>query len=199
MGPILVAVVLGGLAWSGWHPADRFTWWLEVAPVLIGLPIVLATSRRFPLTRLSQTLLTLHAVILMVGGRYTYAQVPLGFWMERWFGFARNDYDRIGHLAQGFIPAVVAREVLRRKTALRGGWLAFLVICFALATSASYELIEWGTAMATGTAAQAFLGTQGDVWDTQWDMFMALLGALAAVGLMTRWQERQLIAVNSEQ
>ena len=148
---VLLACVVTALALSGIHPHDRFTWVLEVAPVLIGLPILIATYRRFPLTPLSYTLLAIHAGILMLGGHYTYAEVPLGFWMKEWFGFARNHYDRIGHLAQGFIPAVIAREVLLRTSPLRSGkWLTFLVLCVCLTISASYELIEWWAAVLTG-------------------------------------------------
>ncbi|HEX5385550.1 MAG TPA: DUF2238 domain-containing protein [Gemmatimonadales bacterium] len=192
----LLALVLLVLAWSAAAPKDRFTWLLEVFPVLIGLPIVVATHARFPLTPLAYGLLAVHACILMVGGRYTYAQVPLGFWMERGLGLARNDYDRIGHFAQGFVPAIVVREVLWRTSPLRKSrWLPFLVLCVCLAISASYELFEWGTAMATGTAADAFLGTQGDPWDTQWDMFTALVGAAAALAALSRVHDRQLARI----
>lgn len=189
----LLALVLGVLAWSGLAPHDRFTWFLEVAPVLVGLPLVLLTARRFPLTPVAYTLLALHACILMVGGKYTYAEVPLGFWVRDALGWTRNHYDRLGHLAQGFIPALVAREVMLRTSPLRPGkWLFFLVLCVALALSATYELIEWWTAAGTGEAADAFLGTQGDVWDTQWDMFMALIGAVLAQILLSRWHDREL-------
>ncbi|HTO87461.1 MAG TPA: DUF2238 domain-containing protein [Thermoanaerobaculia bacterium] len=190
---ILLALAFVLLACSGFRPSDRFTWLLEVAPILVGAPILIATYRRFPLTPLSYRLLFLHALILMLGGHYTYAEVPLGYWMKDAFGFARNHYDRIGHLAQGFVPAIVAREVLRRKTPLpAGGWLFFLTTSVCLAISACYEFIEWWTAVATGSAATAFLGTQGDPWDTQWDMFFALIGAIAAQLSLTRLQEKQL-------
>ena len=190
---VLLLYVLAVLLWSGIHPHDRFTWFMEVFPVLLGVPILVATHRRFRFTALAYGLMALHATILMVGGRYTYAEVPLGFWMEDWFGFARNHYDRIGHFAQGFIPADVARAVLSRLTPLkRGGWLFFLVVCFCLALSAFYELIEFWTALATGTAAEAFLGTQGDVWDTQWDMMLALIGALSSLVVLSRLHDRQL-------
>jgi putative membrane protein len=189
----LATVVLGVLVWSAIRPHDRFTWFLEVAPVLIGLPLLLATRRRFPLTPLAYLLLAVHAIVLMVGGKYTYAEVPLGFWLQDASGFARNHYDRIGHFAQGFVPAIVAREVLIRRSPLRGSrWLPFVVLAFCLAFSAFYELIEFGTALATGEAAEAFLGTQGDVWDTQWDMMMALLGAAVALLLLSRVHDRQL-------
>ena len=186
------------LVWSGIGPKDRFTWWMEVAPVLIGAPILAATYRRFPLTPLIYRLLLLHAVILMVGGHWTYAEVPLGFWMKDAFGFARNHYDRIGHFAQGFVPALLAREILLRKTPLRpGGWLFFLVTSVCLAFSAFYELTEWWAAAVKGEAATAFLGTQGDPWDTQWDMFLCLIGALASQLLLSREHNRELAALAS--
>jgi putative membrane protein len=192
---VLLVTVVGVLVWSGIAPHDRFTWLLEVAPVLIGVPILLYVWPRFRFTRLVYTLLWIHAVILMVGGRYTYAEVPLGFWIQDAFGLARNHYDRIGHFAQGFIPAMLAREVLIRKSPLRGSrWLPFLVVCFCLAFSALYELIEFWTALASGEAAEAFLGTQGDVWDTQWDMQMALVGAVVALLTLSGVHDRQLEA-----
>jgi putative membrane protein len=191
---VLLVAGLVALAWSAVRPHDYFTWFMEVAPILIGVPILVATYRRFPLTPLLYRLIFLHALILMVGGHYTYAEVPLGFWMQRAFGFARNHYDRIGHFAQGFVPALLAREILvRRGVVTRRGWLLFLVTCVCLAFSAFYELIEWWTAEATGAAATAFLGTQGDPWDTQWDMFFALAGALTAQILLGRAHDRQLI------
>lgn len=199
MRAVLVALVLGVLAWSGVHPADRFTWLMEVFPVLIGLPVLLLTARRFRFTTLVCALLAVHAVILMVGGRYTYAEVPLGFRMQEWFGFARNHYDRIGHFAQGFVPAMVAREILVRRSPLaRSRWLPFVVVAFCLAVSAFYELIEWWTALATGTAATAFLGTQGDPWDTQWDMCWALIGAVSALVLLSRLHDRALRRLGAE-
>ena len=190
---VLLALALVALAVSGIGPKDRFTWLLEVAPVLIGAPVLVATARRFPLTPLLCVLLFLHALVLMLGGHYTYAEVPLGFWMQSAFGFARNHYDRIGHLAQGFVPALVVHELLVRKTPLRrGGWLVLLVTSVCLAFSALYELVEWATALATGSAADAFLGTQGDPWDTQWDMFLALCGALLSQATLSRLHDRQL-------
>jgi putative membrane protein len=175
---VLVAVALVA---SGLTPNDRGTWWLEIFPILIGIPILVATYRRFPLTSLVYTLLAIHALILMVGGHYTYARVPLGFWVQNLFGFARNHYDRLGHFAQGFIPAILVREILLRTSPLRRGrWLFVLVTAVCLAFSACYEFIEWGAALAGGESADAFLGTQGDVWDTQWDMFFALIGAITA-------------------
>lgn len=193
---VLLVLALLALVASGIAPKDRFTWFLEVAPVLFGAPILLATARRFPLTPLVYRLLFLHALVLMVGGHYTYAEVPLGEWAKAAFGFSRNHYDRLGHLMQGFVPAVLAREVLLRNTPLRpGGWLFTLVTSVCLAFSALYELVEWAMALATGEAATAFLGTQGDVWDTQWDMFFALCGALLAQALLARVHDRQLARV----
>lgn len=191
----LTLLVLGALllALSAIHPYDMATWWMEVFPIFIAVPIMLWSGRRFPLTRLAYTLILVHACILMLGGHYTYARVPLGFWMRDLFHFSRNHYDRIGHLAQGFIPAIVAREILIRKTPLRpGGWLFFIVCSICLAISACYEFIEWWAALIGGSGATEFLGTQGDVWDTQWDMFMALLGSLAGQLLLWRWHDRQL-------
>jgi putative membrane protein len=188
--------VLLVLAWSAIHPHDRFTWFLEVAPVLVALPLLYVTRHRFPLTRLTYVLLTVHAIILMVGGKYTYAEVPLGYWLQDALGFSRNHYDRIGHFAQGFVPAILAREILVRTSPLRGSrWLPFVVVSVCLAFSAFYELIEFWTALATGGAAEAFLGTQGDVWDTQWDMMMALIGAGAALLLLSKVHDRQLAAL----
>jgi putative membrane protein len=190
---LLLAGVLGVLAWSGYAPKDRFTWFLEVAPVLIALPLLLATRARFPLTPLVYALIAAHAVILMVGGHYTYAEMPLFNWLRDTYDLARNHYDRVGHVTQGFVPAIVAREVLMRLSPLRpGAWLFFLVTCFCLAFSAFYELIEWWVALATGDDAVAFLATQGDVWDSQWDMFLALLGALASQLLLSGVHDRQL-------
>jgi len=190
---VLLAGGLALLAWSAVGPHDYFTWFMEVAPILIGVPILVATGRRFPLTPLLYRLVFVHAVILMVGGHYTYAEVPLGFWMQRTFGLARNHYDRIGHFAQGFVPAVLAREILwRRGVVTRRGWLFFVVTCVCLAFSALYELIEWWTAELTGSAATAFLGTQGDPWDTQWDMCFALIGALVAQLALGRAHDRQI-------
>ena len=189
----LLVLVLAVLVWSGIAPADRFTWVMEVFPVLIAVPVLILTYTRFRFTPLVYTLIAIHACILMVGGKYTYAQVPLGFWMERVFGFTRNHYDRIGHFAQGFVPALVVREILSRQSPLKGSrWLPFLVVCFCLAFSAFYELIEWWTALAKGASADAFLGTQGDPWDTQWDMFYALVGAVTGLVTLSRVHERQL-------
>lgn len=190
---VLLVLVALALVVSGLAPYDRATWWMEIFPILIAAPILVATARRFPLTPLVYTLLAIHAVILMVGGHYTYARVPLGFWVQDLFGFARNHYDRLGHLAQGFIPALLVREILLRTSPLRPGrWLFFLVTATCLAISACYEFIEWWTAVAGGDSATAFLGTQGDVWDTQWDMFCALVGAVTAQLLLARVHDRAL-------
>jgi putative membrane protein len=192
----LAFLTLAALAISGIHPYDRLTWVMETLPVMIGLPLLIATHRRFPLTPLAYRLLFVHALILMVGGHYTYARVPLGFWVQDAFGLARNHYDRLGHLAQGFIPAIVAREILLRQTPLRPGpWLFFLVSCVVLAISAFYEFIEWWAALLLGGEAEAFLATQGDVWDTQWDMFLAWVGGLAAQLTLARIHDRQVAAL----
>jgi len=192
---VLLAIVVVGLSLSAIRPYDASVWLLEVFPILIGAPILIATYRRFPLTPLVYRLLVLHAGILMLGGHYTYARVPLGFWIADVFDLARNHYDRIGHLAQGFVPAMVVREVLLRRSPLeRGRWLFFLTTCVCLSISALYELIEWWTAVASATGATEFLGTQGDPWDTQWDMFLALVGAVAAQALLARRQDRQIEA-----
>jgi putative membrane protein len=181
------------LALSAVHPYDMATWWMEVFPIFIAVPILVATYRRFPLTRLVYTLIFVHACILMLGGHYSYARVPLGFWMQNLLHFSRNHYDRIGHLAQGFIPAIIAREILLRRTPLRpGGWLFFIVCSICLAVSACYELIEWWAAVLGGSAATEFLGTQGDVWDTQWDMLMALIGSILGQVTLSRLHDRQL-------
>ncbi len=194
---VWLALTLLVLLWSGIGPKDRFTWFLEVAPVLIAVPLLLLSARRFPLTSLSYALLALHGVILMVGGHYTYAEMPLFSWLRDSFDLARNHYDRVGHIAQGFIPAIVAREVLLRTSPLRPGkWLFFLTTCFCLAFSAFYEMIEWWVAVGSGDDAVAFLATQGDVWDTQWDMFLALCGALSSQLLLGRWHDRQLAEIN---
>lgn len=191
----LLVAVLAGLVWSGWAPSDRFTWWLEVAPVLLAVPLLIATASRFPLTPLAYVLIAVHAYVLMIGGHWTYAEVPAGFWVKDALGLARNPYDRLGHVMQGFVPAILVRELLVRTSPLRGSrWLAPLVVSVCLAISACYELIEWLVAVATGSAAESFLGTQGDVWDTQWDMAMAGMGALLALLLLSRIHDRQIVA-----
>ena len=195
-GTILLVVGAVALVVSGIGPADRTTWWLEIFPILLAVPVLFVTRNRFPLTPLVYRLIFVHALILMLGGHYTYAKVPLGFWIQDWFGFARNHYDRIGHFAQGFVPAIVAREILLRKSPLvRGKWLFTIVTALCLAISACYEFVEWWAAVLGGSAADAFLGTQGDVWDTQWDMFMALVGAVTAQLILSRVHDKQLEAV----
>jgi putative membrane protein len=192
---LAVLFVIGAAAfvWSGIAPYDRETWVMEIFPIAFALPVLYLTRKRFPLTRMLYWLILLHAVILMVGGHYSYARVPLGFWMENLFGFTRNHYDRIGHLAQGFIPALIGREILLRTSPLkRGKWLFFLVLTTCMAISMMYEFIEWWTALAAGSGATEFLGTQGDVWDTQWDMFMATVGAILAQVTLARVQDKQL-------
>ena len=191
----LAAAVLAVLAWSGIAPYDRVTWWMEVAPALVALPLMAATYRSYRLTDLLYALIAVHCVILMIGGAYTYARVPIGFDLQQWFGLSRNPYDKIGHFAQGFVPAMVAREILLRGRYLAPGkMLAFVVISIVLAISAAYELIEWGAAVALGQGADEVLGTQGDPWDTQSDMFTALIGGVAALLTLTRLHDRQLAA-----
>lgn len=181
------------LALSGLQPHDRFTWFLEILPILAVVPLLIGTYARFRLTPLVYRLIFLHAMILMIGGHYTYAEVPIGFWAQDLFNLPRNHYDRLGHLAQGFVPAILAREILLRCSPLQPGkWTFFLTTSVCLAISAAYELFEWVTALATGEAADAFLGTQGDVWDTQWDMFLALVGALASQLLLGSFHDRQI-------
>ena len=194
----LAVVTVVALGVSAIGPYDRATWWMEVAPVLVGLPLLVVTRRRFPLTTLAYVLLTVHAVILIAGGHWTYARVPLGDWARDAFGLARNPYDRLGHVAQGFVPAIVGREVLLRTSPLRrGGWLFTLVTALCLAISALYELLEWATAVIAGGGAVEFLGTQGDVWDAQADMACAWVGALAAQLLLARVHDRQLHALGA--
>ncbi|MGC0406030.1 putative membrane protein [Streptomyces sp. SAI-126] len=192
--PVLLAwVVVAALALSAWGPRDRTTWFLETVWVLAGLPLLVLTRRRFPLTDLLYVLLAVHALVLIVGGHYTYAQVPLGDWVRDTFALDRNPYDRFGHLMQGFVPAVLVRELLSRTSPLRGSrWLAPLTVCACLAFSAVFEMLEWAAAVIGGQAADAFLATQGDVWDTQWDMFCALIGATVSVLVLSRLHDRQL-------
>ena len=186
-----VAVAFAVLGWA--PPADRFTWFMENVPVILGVPALLATHRRFPLTNLLYGLLALHALVLMVGGHWTYAEVPAGYWVKGWLHLSRNPYDRLGHLFQGFVPVLLFREVLFRKGVLRpGAWSVFVLILMVLGLSAAYELLEWQTAVWTGSSADAFLGTQGDPWDTQWDMACALIGASLALGVMSRHHDRLL-------
>jgi putative membrane protein len=185
--------VLAALVVSGIKPYDRLTWWMEVAPVLIAAPVLVWTYKRFPLTSLIYILITSHALVLILGGAYSYARVPFGFWLQDLLHLERNPYDRIGHFMQGFVPAMVAREILLRGSFIRGAkMVAFVSLCVALAFSAFYELIEWWAALALGQGADEFLGTQGDPWDTQADMFLALLGAAAALAALSRLHDRQI-------
>lgn len=196
---VLLMLVAGAVIVSGIHPYDRLVWWLEVLPVLIGAPILIVTRRSFPLTPLLYRLLFLHALILILGAHFTYARVPLGFWVQDLFDLSRNHYDRLGHFMQGFVPAILAREILLRHSVVSTrGWLFFLVACVCLAISACYEFIEWWTAIVWGGAADEFLATQGDVWDTQWDMFLALIGALTAQILLARRHDRELAELMKE-
>jgi len=195
---IWVAVFLTVLIWSAIQPADRLTWWMEVVPALLGFLILLMTRQRFPLTGLVYFLILVHAMILMVGGHYTYAEVPVGDWLRDLTGGDRNNYDKLGHLAQGFIPVMIAREIMiRKKVVAVRGWLTFLLICIVLAVSAFYELIEWWAALLSAEAADAFLGTQGYVWDTQSDMFWALCGSILALLTLSGWHDRQIRALTA--
>ena len=189
----LLATVIVVLLWSGWQPYDRFTWWLEVSPGLVGLVLLIATYRRFRFTTLCYTLIALHICVLCVGGHYTYARVPFFDWLRPIFAWQRNNYDRLGHLMQGFVPAIIAREVIVRFGVLaRNNWLPFVVVSVCLAISALYELIEWWTALLSGSAANDFLGSQGDVWDTQSDMCLAVIGAVSALVLLSALHNRAL-------
>ncbi|MEX8514046.1 MAG: DUF2238 domain-containing protein [Leptothrix ochracea] len=196
---IALGLMLALLAWSGVHPYDRATWWMEIAPILIAVPVMLLSYRRFPLSSLLYVLIFWHAVVLMVGGAYSYARVPLGFEIAQVLGLHRNPYDKIGHFFQGLVPALVAREILLRGGFVQGRkMVVFLAICVVMAISATYELIEWGAALAMGQGADEFLGTQGDPWDTQSDMFFALLGSVAALLTLTRLQDRQIAAMGGK-
>lgn len=190
---VLVIGVLAALIASGIAPYDRATWLMEVAPLLIAAPILFATGRRFPLTTLLYCLIALHALVLIAGGAYTYARVPAGFWVQHLFDLSRNPYDKLGHFMQGLVPTLVAREILLRRGYLTSKRMTGLLsLCVAMAVSAFYELIEWWSALAMGQGADEFLGTQGDPWDTQSDMFFALLGAMFALAVLSRWQDRQI-------
>lgn len=195
----LISVLALIFIWSAIHPYDYFTWFLEVSPVIIALPILICSYKKFPLTRLLYILILIHAIILMVGGHYTYAEVPVFNWLRDTFDLSRNYYDRVGHFAQGFVPAMIAREILLRKNIVKkSGWLFFIVCCICLAISACYEFIEWWVAVASGEGADAFLGTQGDVWDTQWDMFIALIGAILAQILLSNRHDKQLFNLKTQ-
>lgn len=189
----LLVIFGAALLWSGIQPYDLYTWVLEVIPALIALPILIVTYRRFPLTRLLYVLILLHAIVLMIGGHYTYAREPVFEWLKQVMHWPRNNYDKLGHFMQGFVPAMIAREILLRRTPLkRGGWLFFLVVCVCGALSACYELVEWLTAILGGGKSEEFLGTQGYAWDTQSDMLMAFIGAIVAQVTLRRLQDRQL-------
>jgi putative membrane protein len=193
---IWVAIFASALVWSGFEPKDRVIWMLEVSPAILAAIVLLATRRRFPLTRLAYVLILVHCIILMVGGHYTYAEVPAGDWFRELFDPPRNNYDKLGHLAQGFIPAIVAREVVIRLKVFNGAaWRNFFIVSFCLAASAFYELIEWWVAVLSDSGAQAFLGTQGYAWDTQSDMLLALVGASLGLILLGRIHDRQLAAL----
>ena len=195
---ILLLGVVIVLAWSGFKPYDRLTWWLEIFPGLAGLIVLGATYHRFRFTTLCYTLIALHICLLCVGGHYTYARVPLFDWLREIFHWHRNHYDRLGHFAQGLVPAMIARELfVRLKILNRTRWMPFLIVCVCLAISAFYELIEWWTALLSGDAAVSFLATQGDVWDTQEDMLMALIGAICALVFLRPWQDRQIAAIST--
>ena len=195
---VLLLVFGSVFIWSAIRPHDYFTWFLEVFPAIIALPILFFSFQKFPLTPLLYILILVHATILMVGGHYTYAEVPIFNWLRDTFDLNRNYYDRIGHFAQGFVPAMIAREILLRKRVVKNGtWLFFVVCSICLGISACYEFIEWWVAVGSGTAAEAFLGTQGDVWDTQWDMFLALVGAITAQILLAKLHNKQLANLKS--
>ncbi len=196
---IWLGVFLSVLVWSAIEPADRLTWWMEVIPALVGLVVLFMTRKRFPLTELVYLLILIHAVILMVGGHYTYAEVPLGDWLSDLSGGGRNNYDKLGHLAQGFIPAMIAREIMiRNEVVAAKGWLTFLLLCIVLAISAFYELVEWWAALVSSEAAESFLGTQGYVWDTQSDMLWALCGAILSLLTLSKLHGRQIRALAKE-
>jgi len=190
---IWTSIFFSVLIWSGIGPKDYFTWFLEVFPAVLGFIVLAVTNKRFPLTRLLYMLILIHCIILMIGGHYTYAEVPLFDYIKPFFGFERNNYDKVGHFAQGFVPAIIVREVLiRKEVVVSSGWRDFFTVCICLAFSACYELFEWGVAALTGESAEAFLGTQGYVWDTQTDMALALVGAISALVLLSRLHDKQL-------
>ena len=189
----ITLMVVIALAWSGIAPFDRLTWYLEIFPIAVALPVLYLTARRFPLTPFLYWLIGFHCLILTLGAHYTYARVPLGFWVQDLFDFTRNNYDRLGHFVQGFVPAIAVREILKRESPVKGGgWLAFLTVAICLAVSACYEFLEWWIAIAVGVGADEFLATQGDVWDTQWDMFLAVCGAIVAIATLSRVHDRAI-------
>lgn len=195
---VLLVLVLAFWFWSGIKPQDtRLTWLLETLPVMIALPAMILTYNRFPLTNLTYTLIVIHSVILMFGGHYSYAKVPLGFWMEDWFGWTRNNYDKIGHFMQGFGPAIYAREIFVRTSPLKSGkWLSLVSIAIPLAFSALYEIIEWLVSLSDPTDTEAFLGTQGYIWDTQTDMLWCLIGSVVALILLSKLHDRHLLRMS---
>jgi len=197
---VLLLIVLAFCVWSGISPKDtRLTWILEAFPFFIALPVMLLTYRRFPLTSLTYTLIAIHAMILMLGGHYSYAKVPLGFWMENWFGWTRNNYDKIGHFMQGFGPTIYVREIVTRTSPLKPGkWLGFISVAVPLAFSALYEIIEWLASLSNPTDTEAFLGTQGYIWDTQTDMFLCLIGSVVALASLTKLHNKYLSGISVE-
>ncbi len=195
----LLISLLAVFIWSVIRPHDYMTWAMEVAPVVLGVGVLIAVYRRFRFTDLVYTLIWAHCIILVIGGHYTYAEMPVFNWLRDHYHLSRNYYDRLGHVVQGLVPALIAREMLIRKSPLdHSRWMPFLVVCFCMAFSAFYEFIEWWAALALGTAAESFLATQGDVWDTQWDMFLCMLGAIAGLLLLSRYHDRQLAAMGVE-
>jgi putative membrane protein len=199
--PVALLIVVSAIwVWSGIGPQDtRLTWVLETFPVMVALPLLLWTYKKFPLTDLAYTLIAVHAVILMLGGHYSYAKVPFGFWMEDWFGWTRNNYDKIGHFMQGFGPAIYTREIMARTSPLKGGkWLGVVSVAIPLAFSAIYEIIEWLASLSNPADTEAFLGTQGYIWDTQTDMFWCLVGSVAALILLTKLHDAYLLKIRKE-
>jgi len=196
MQSLWITIFVAVLIWSGINPYDTFTWFLEVSPALIGFIVLAITRKSFPLTPMVYTLILIHSIILMIGGHYTYAEVPLFDWIREALDQSRNNYDKLAHFIQGFVPVMIAREIFIRKNIVNGNlWMAFLSICFTLAFSAFYELIEWWVALASGEDAEAFLGTQGYIWDTQSDMGLALIGAIVAILVLSRSHDKQLKSV----
>ena len=191
-------IFLAALAWSAYRPYEYFTWLLEVFPAIVGVIVLFATRKKFRFTNMVYTLILFHAIILLIGGHYTYARMPLFDWLRNALLLDRNYYDRLGHVAQGFVPAMIARELFVRWAIVKGrGWMNFIIVTVCTFIAAVYEIIEWWTAVIAGSAAVSFLATQGDVWDPQWDMFLAIVGAVAALGLMSAWHDRQLNAKNT--
>jgi putative membrane protein len=195
---LLLGAIVPVTAWSAWQPYDRPTWWMEVLPVFIAfVGIFIAQTKDWRFSNLALGLIGFHMVVLLIGGHYTYARVPAGHWVSEMIGLTRNHYDRLGHVTQGFVPAIICREIfIRNEVIAKRGWLGFCVISFCLAVSAVYEMIEWLAALISAEAAESFLGTQGDAWDTQWDMFLAGTGALAALLCLSKWHDRSMRQLN---